>query len=143
MKHRIMPIVGYLSLGVIAIGITIFLYWLYSPPKEAISVSPSPIPIVKKTVKSDEFIVLKYTYCKNVNVNGRVVITLVGDKTQLTLPVTSERGDRECRSDVRVPLPVPPLASPGTYHFHFRATYKVNPLSTITQEYDTESFTVE
>lgn len=152
MRRKIISIISYTALGIIAIGVTIFLYWLYSPPKEAVSVSPDPIPVLTKTVKSDgtcavlgydRCVVLKFTRCKNVTATGRVVITLVNKTQLLTLPIADDKGDRKCDRDIQAPIPIPPIATPGEYHIHFRATYQINPLKSIIQEYDTESFNVE
>lgn len=150
MKRKIAPVVAYLSLGIIALGITVFLYWLYSPPKEAVSVSPNPIPVQNKQalkdnpvctlVKSDRCIVIKFTRCKNTKATGRVTTTLVGTNVQIPLPTGSDSGERKCNTDLQYPVPIPSLATPGTYHFHFRATYQVNPLKSIIQEYNTEDF---
>lgn len=152
MKHKISPIIGYCALIGIALGITVFLYWIYSPPKEAVSVSPNPITVVDSKilknnpvctlVKSDRCIVIKFTRCKNTGAVGRVTTTLVGTSVQIPLPTSSDSGERKCNADLQYPVPVPSIAAPGTYHFHFRATYQVNPLRSIVQEYDTEAFEV-
>lgn len=142
MTKKLLPYTGYSALFVIAVAITILLYWLYSAPAQAVTVSPNPIPVVNKTVTAGSYTQIKYSFCKNTNVSGRIVIALVGDNVQLTLPVGFERGKRTCETDKVVPLPVPPQATPGNYHFHFRATYQINPLRSIVQEYDTQEFAV-
>lgn len=154
MKLRI-PVVTtilYVGLILIALAITVGLYWLYSPPKEALSVSPHPIPVVNKVIKRDNTcaalgfdrcVILKLTRCKHVKTEGRVVITLVGQTERIPLPIAFDRSDRDCQTDVTLPLPIPNSALPGKYSYHFTATFKVNPLTSITQEYDTETFEVK
>lgn len=130
------------SLVGIGISIVILLYWLYSVPAQVISVSKSPIPVTTPTAQPGGYVILRYGYCKHVKSTGRVVIGLVGQTSQLNLPTGYESSKRGCYNDLQVPLPVPPLATPGKYHFHFRATYQVNPLKSVTQDYDTQSFMV-
>lgn len=152
MKHILSTILRYaLPLGLAILG-TIFLFWIYSPPKEALSVSPQPIPVLTETVKKDgtcaalgfdRCVVLKLTRCKNTDAKGRVVITLVSNKTRLTLPVGNDNGERKCDNNLQLPLPIPPQTAPDTYHINFRATYKINPIITLTQDFDTEEFNVE
>lgn len=108
----------------------------------AVDISPNPIPVLTKTVSPNGYVVLNYTYCKNVNTVGRIVISLVSDNVQLIIPVVYERNPRKCESNIKVPIPIPPQATPGEYHFHFRATYQINPLTSIIEDYDTQNFNV-
>lgn len=151
MKHKLSRAFRY-GITVLATGSAFaVLFWIYSPPKEAISVSPNPIPVIQvlkdnpacTLVKSDRCVILKLTRCKNVTATGRVVTTLVGGNTLYTLPIGEDSGGRKCDTDIQLPVPIPSIALPGKYHFHFRATYKVNPITTITQDYDSESFEVQ
>lgn len=152
MRRQLITFTLYLSLLLIGISMVVILYWLYSPPKDAIAVSPHPIPVVNKVVKRDgtcaalgyeRCVVLKLTRCKHVTAEGRVVTTLVGETERIPLPVVYDRGDRKCENDVSVPIAIPESALPGKYTFTFIVTFKVNPLTTITQEYTTESFEVQ
>jgi len=141
-KRKIGPWLGYVALLLTAVSVFVVLFWIYSPPMKALEISPNPIPVVTDNLKPYDYAVLKYTYCKNVTTTGRLTITLVGTSSQLVLPTTHERGERKCQNDVRVPLAIPPLTPPGEYHFHFRVMYIVNPLRTITQDFDTQEFKV-
>lgn len=140
----------HLFLVAIVGSLMLFLFWLYSPPKEAVSVSPNPIPVINvfkdnpvcALIKSDRCVVLKFTRCKNTKAVGRVTTTLVGANVQIPLPTGSDAGERKCSSDLQYPVPVPAIAPAGKYHFHFRATYQVNPFRSIIQEYDTQDFEV-
>lgn len=142
MKHKLRIIILYGALLIIALVMGKFLFWLYSPPKNALSISPNPIPVLTKQVKPNDYVVLKLTRCKNVSSKGRIVISLVGSTYQLTLPPITDTSERSCDTDTKIPIPVPPQATPGTYHYHFRTTYQVNPITLITQDFDTENFTV-
>lgn len=137
---------------ILGVSLTVILFWIYSPPQEALSISPHPIPVVTKVVKEDgtcavlgynRCVVLKLTRCKNVRSTGRVVVSVVGKEVQDILPVLTDTGERKCENDVTIPFPIPPQTVAGTYHLHFRTTYKINPLVTVTQDFDTEEFTVE
>lgn len=86
-KRRIAPYLINIGLLFLLIPMTLVLYWIYSPPQEALSVSPHPIPVVNKVIKRDNTcaalgfdrcVILKLTRCKHVKTEGRVIITLVG-----------------------------------------------------------------
>lgn len=145
MKVRIpvVHILVYAALGLTTTFVFIILYWLYSPPKEALTVSPYPITVLSKKVKADSYVILQTTRCKHVKSAGRITSTLVGEKVQIPLPAINDTSGRDCTPpDTKVPYPIPPLTTPGTYFLRFRVTYKVNPLTTIMQELDTEPFEV-
>lgn len=152
MRHKLKSFILYGALLAIAFSVTVFLYWLYSPPKEALSISPRPIPVLTKVVKNDpscaiigadRCVVLKLTRCKNIEAFGRISPTFISNTDRVPAPEIPDRGERRCDTDIIVPFPVPRAAPPGKYHIHFRTVYKVNPITTITQDYDSEEFTVE
>lgn len=142
-RQKALWIAGYIALGVMATFTAIILYWLLSPPKEVLSVNPHPIVVLTEKTHPDGLVLIRYNYCKNASATGRLVISLVGEDVQLTLPITTEPNPKGCEDNVEVPLPIPAQATPGRYHFHFRVTYQVNPLRTIIQDLDTEEFSVE
>lgn len=151
-KRRIIPGFGYLALLVVAGGIGTLLYWKLSTPTEVLSIRPQPIPVLTKVVKlnpacaiigADRCVVLKITQCKNVEANGKISPTFVSNTDRIPTPEIIERGERKCQNDITVPFPVPRVAPPGKYHIHFRTTYKVNPITTIVQDFDSEEFEVQ
>lgn len=135
-------IIVYIVLLILFIPVAILLYWLYSAPKEVLVVTPNPIQVTTKSAKAGEYVLLHYDVCKNINATGRIVVTLVGETVQLSLPTGRENTEKGCQKDLTVPLPVPPLTATGSYYYRFRVTYPVNPLKTIVQEYRTENFGV-
>lgn len=132
-----------IALSLMAVCILIILYWLYSVPDKALVVKPSPITVATKTVSPGGYVLLHYDFCKNVTADGRVIITLVNSKSQTNLPTTTERSPKGCYSNLTAPFPIPNQTVAGTYHITFRTTYKVNPLRSIVQQYDTQSFVVK
>lgn len=131
------------SMALMAVAVGVILFWIFQPPTEAIAVSKVPIPITNTVISPNTFVTLKYSYCKQVSSIGRISITLVNQTSALMLPTGYEASNKGCYNNTTVVLPVPPQATGGVYHFHFRATYIVNPLRTITQDYDTVNFTVK
>ncbi len=152
MKRKIISLITYTALAVIGIGVFTFVFWLYSVPDKAVTVSPDPIPVLTKVVKEDKTCailgynrcaILKFTRCKHTRATGRVVITLVGKDSLLTLPPSTDSSPRKCDTDIRFPLPIPPQTVAGVYHFHFRVTYQINPITSQVVDLDTEEFTVQ
>lgn len=132
-----------ISLLLTAAAVALVLYWIYSVPANALTVK-QPIRVISKTVQPNTYVVLETEdYCKNVSSTGRVTTSLVSATSQLMLPTGSENSPKGCRADAQLVLPIPPQAIPGQYHYHFRAVFQVNPIRTITQDYDTESFVVQ
>lgn len=121
--------------------IGIVFYW-YIVPYSILEIKNSPVPVVPKEVNGLRYVTAIFDYCKNVEVEGKIEIALVSDKTKLELPSSHETTKKGCKSDFEVPLPIPPHASTDTYHYHYIVTYKPNPLRTIVVEFDTEAFKV-
>lgn len=138
MIKKILP---FIPLAVIAISLAVILYWIYSPPKQVLEIE-QPIKVVTKSARPGEYILLNSTFCKKIKSEGRMIRSLIGESTQLALPVTTESSPKGCQENLVFPMAVPELAPPGQYHFYFRVTYQINPLTSITQDIHTESFTV-
>jgi hypothetical protein len=116
--------------------------WIVSTPHEALTIQKLPIPLVHGTTTAGDYITLDINFCKNVSADGRVVTTLVSSRTQLVLPTSTDNGHKGCFTNAHIPLPIPPQATPDTYHYHFHVVYKVNPLRTLTSDFDTANFKV-
>lgn len=141
--YSIVKWVAHIALAIVAIGVGIMLYWLYSPPKEVITIHKLPVPVSPKPASPGQLVSLTYDYCKNANVNGKVYRWLVSDKTRLAAPVESDLTHAGCQKEAKVYISIPPQATPDTYHFHYRVIYEFNPFVIREQEWDSEKFEVK
>jgi hypothetical protein len=87
-------------------------------------------------------VILKYDYCKNADITGRLRTSFVNDKSELFLPAVEERSPKTCANGTEVPYLVPPQVVAGTYKLHFTATYQLNPLKKVVIEWDSQSFEI-
>lgn len=135
--------VGYVVLVAALVGIGTIAYWLNQPDK-VLEIKNQPIPIrtIRPEAHPDGVVILKYSYCKNYDVEGRIRTSFVNDKVEIFLPAATDRTEKICRDDIEVPYVVPPQLTPGKYKMHFRATYKINPLKEAVIEWDSQEFDV-
>jgi hypothetical protein len=134
-------IYGLLGLGAV-IGV-IFLYWAFQFPRQVLAVKNVPVPVITNPVAAGGVAVLTYDYCKYIDADGKLYTSLISHKTELLLPLADERTRKACADHLQVPMIVPPQALPDRYHFHFRATYRLNPLREVTVEWDSQEFEVK
>lgn len=127
-------LLAFLTIGLIS-------YWLVFP-YDVLDVKKLPVPVTRTPTSADGIIVLKFNYCKNMEIEGNLEISMISTSTAILLPPAEERTHAGCRKDFNAPVIIPSQASNGTYFFHYKVTYKVNPLKTIVEEFDTEKFEV-
>lgn len=136
-------VISYSMLISLVLVLALGLYWLYSPPREVLTIHTLPVPVTHQPVKPGDYVILTYDYCKNARVSGTVTYELISDRTKLSVPDAWDTTPKTCISSLSVPVPVPPQTPPGKYHIHYETSYKFNPLVTRTQEWDSEKFEVK
>jgi hypothetical protein len=131
-----------IALVIIGIMIAIFVYWGISG-REVLVINNQPFPVrtIREHAKADGVIILKVSFCKKIKNEGKVRVSFVSASREIFLPVNNEDSPPGC-VDTEVPVLVPKDIPPDTYHIHFRATYKVNPLKTVTEEFDSKPFEI-
>lgn len=136
--------IAYVVLALAAIVIGIVGFWSIQP-NNVLNIKNAPVPI--RTIHLEAHpagvVILKYDYCKNISVNGTIRTSFVGDASEIFLPLAEDKTDKMCADGLEVPYLVPPQIVTGTYHLHFKATYILNPLKTVVQEWDSQPFDVE
>lgn len=127
---------------VISIG-GLFIYWTLSSSEVLVLKNlPFPAQTVPATAATDGLIELKVDYCKKVNATGIVRISFVSNAREVFLPIAPDKQPAQCLN-TNIPIIIPKDLPPDTYHIHFHVVYKVNPLKTTTQDFDSKSFTVK
>ena len=127
----------FLTIFIVYTGV--FAYWLLWP-FEPVRVNSITIENPGKIVKAGDILVYKICYEKLMPVSGKLSRKLINDTkidlrdADITAPVGKD-------ADF-VQISVPPYAPPGKYHLWWSASYKVNPLRTVTVSKESEGFEV-
>jgi hypothetical protein len=128
-------------LGIFAIVAATISYWILAPG-DVLVIHNGPVPIRPTTITAGSSAILAYDYCKNSDTAGTLKTSVISARTELLVPETAERSPKAC-AKIDVPIIIPPQAVPDTYHFHFKAVYRLNPFRQITVEWDSMPFTVQ
>jgi hypothetical protein len=85
------------------------------------------IPIRPQQVRAGDFVFMHIDYCKLRDIDGKVVVRLVGSKfiTRLTWP--DDRTKTGC-VNTEIPIPIPDNSNDDVYYIEFEVIYQVNPL---------------
>jgi hypothetical protein len=131
----------YVSMGIAAVALGVFYYWALTP-MDIIQIKNSPVEIrpPQNTVGNAE--ILTHNFCKLTDDHGTLRISFVGVATENFLPISQENSPKQCNDKLEFPILIPQTLAPGKYHVHFKATYKPNPIRTVIEEWDSQSFEV-
>lgn len=134
--------VAYLSLGLIAAISILFLYWSFQP-QDVLEIHNEPFPVrtIREHPNSDGVVILKVDYCKKTEAVGRVRTSFVSESRETFLPVAEDKGPKGCNV-VELPILIPTDLTPGDYKVKFRVEYKINPIRTVVEEFESSQFTV-
>lgn len=115
-------------------------FWLIYPYTPITVESPILITNPNKQVKAGEELVYKITYEKKMDIHGILTRKLINEfKIDLAdSPAASPVG----KDSDKVPIPIPRGADPGKYRLWWSATYKVNPIRTVTVSAESEEFEI-
>jgi hypothetical protein len=127
------------ALACVAVGLIVF--WSLAPD-QVIEIKHLPVPVITKTVSSDQVMIQRYDLCKVADARGKVERTLVSSVAAVALPTITDTLNEGCIQDAAVPTLLPPQARPDRYRLHYKVTYTLNPLKTVVQEWDSEPFQV-
>lgn len=131
--------VAYVVVALAALTTGLMAYW-GAAQYDVLDIRQSPVPVRPKEVSGpDPTIIATIDYCKKLDVEGTAVVTLVSKKTVLLTPAYKDKTPKTCAT-LEAALLIPPQATPDVYHYHWRVVYKVNPIKTVVEEFDTEEF---
>lgn len=117
-------------------------YWS-ATPVHVLVVSNNPVPVRPTELTPGSAVIMTYTYCKNTDTKGTVRTSLVSATSETFLPLAPDITGKQCHVKLDVPAVIPMETAAGSYHFHFRATYRINPLKTEIDEWNSQNFTVQ
>lgn len=133
-KSKVASLVLLLAIGVAAI----IAYWAIVPV--------DVLEIKKATVESTDdgrVKILNFDYCKVSDAQGKIEWRIVSRSSEILLPEGQDRQGKTCNANLRAPILIPPHAAPDTYIIRYKVTYKVNPIRTVVEEFETTPFTVQ
>ena len=140
-KHVLLTVFSYGTMLLAFVFLAVVLFWQFYP-YHVIDSRPKPYNIVEpgKTVYQGGVLSYEYDYEKfldtPVTVRKQFVDGIIFEAPSIFTykPV----GEGHVHAQIEIPETLPP----GTYHLRITATYKVNPIRSITIENSTEEFTV-
>lgn len=141
--ERRVHILVYIALAIIALALSIVSYWLFTP-KDVLEIKNNPVPVrtVRKHPTADGVIILKVNFCKKVGAYGRVRVSFVSQSRELFLPITVDTSPPRCE-EAEVPILIPHETPPGTYVIRYLINYRINPLKSAVEEFDSQPFEVK
>jgi hypothetical protein len=140
MRQKLLKIFIYSALGIISIGVAIFVYWNLQP-NDVLTIR-GPITVKPVVAKGEGAVTLHFNFCKNMDVEGKVQQSFVSNKTELLSPGILDRGPKACYKDQAVTILIPPQTLPDRYRIKYTVTYQVNPITTTVETFESEPFDV-
>lgn len=142
-RARVLNHFVYLALIVLAIAIGLFLKWSFQRQDVlVINNQPFPVRTVQDGSNSKGIVIMKVDFCKNVAVKGQIRVSFVSSTREVFLPVAEETQGVGCQK-ADLPIVIPKDLISDTYKVKFRATYQLNPLRSVTNEFETAQFEVK
>ena len=116
-------------------------FWLLFPYNPL--VIEQPTKVLTPVVKTGEVIYVEFDFEKNTDIKPNITVALV-DGVIFNLPEFSPINPIGHTSKKVVGILTVPMTVPcGEYHIDFSADYKMNPIRTVTVEYETEKFIID
>lgn len=138
-KIEIKVVYGMLIL--IGLIFVLLAYWIFAPIK-TLMIKQLPLPVTKpEDISSGRIIVLRFDYCKDTNLHGKVTRQLISDRSAINLPVYNETLITGCHK-TDAPIILPYTVATQTFHIHYHVEYPVNPLRSEIVEFDSAKFTI-
>ncbi len=121
----------------------VFIYWLnysYDP----LVINKLPVPVSKTVVKQGDYQEMVFSYCKSIGNTDHINRYLVTKTVTVIIPPPDQIGNtpKGCRDNVVVPIPISKISEIGEAQIHWVVEYRVNPIRVITEEFDSETFTI-
>ena len=139
-KKELQYIAVVISMSFVVIIFLIFMFWWVYPYK-TVEVKSQPYIVEQSPVKQGENLIYVVDYCKYTKVVPIVHKQFIDGiiysvpESNVNLPI----GCQKIRVSVRVPENLPPDAN---YRLKVHTAFQVNPIRIITNEYETEEFSV-
>lgn len=139
-------VVNYLlsfALLVLTLATGLLLYWSFQN-EDVLQVKNSPFPVrtIREHPTANGVIILSVDLCKQTSAVGRVRTSFVSQSRDILLPISEDRGPKGCNK-VEVPVLIPSDTPADTYRVKFHVDYKINPLKTVVEEFESEPFIVD
>lgn len=142
-KIRIIAVIGYILLGLIAIAVAVFSYWALRPSDVLeFKNAPAPVRSIRHYPRAGGVEILDVNYCKKINAKGRVRTSFVSKSREVFLPVAIDDQPAMCLH-TEVPILIPKDLPPDVYKVHFHVEYEISPIKTTIEELDSQEFRVE
>lgn len=140
--ERRVHFIVYIALVIIALGLLTVSYWLLAP-SDVLEIKNAPVPIrtIREHPTAEGVVILNVDYCKKVGATGQVRVSFVSQSREIFLPIAVDKAEPKCEK-VEVPVLIPHDTPSDTYIIRYYITYKVNPLRSTIEQFDSQEFHV-
>lgn len=131
----------YVILGFIFAILMLIAYWTFAPV-DVLEIKKLPVPVTDpQNIRSGRLVILEFDYCKYHNFTGSVERQLVSERLVLDLPSYKDHTPKSC-GQISAPIILPYTVATQKFHIHYKVTYRVNPIKTVVEEFDTVEFEI-
>lgn len=140
MKHRLMYILGIISLILSSFILLLMFFWSIYPYKPIV-INKEPIKVITKEVKKGDILIYELDYCKN-NKNKVEISRSFVDGIVFATPTVTTENPLGCTVS-NISIQVPETLPNGEYYLKVSYSYQVNPIRKVSVDSTTETFTVK
>lgn len=139
-REKIVTYLVYALLALAGIALIVCFYWL-ATRQDAIQLN-GPVTVNPDTVMVGGTVHVNTSYCKVTNAPGRVIQRFVSNTTEIFAPTITETDKKGCYNK-NLPVVLPPTVTAGTWRVYYRIAYQTSPITTVTEDFYSEPFTVK
>lgn len=139
---RVINKLVFIAMALVAGLIALFLFWAFQP-SDVLVVKNTPVPVrtIREHPTADGVVILNVDYCKKIKAIGRSRVSFISPSREIFLPIGEERQDPTC-GQKEIPILIPHELPSGKYKVRFRIEYKINPVRTVFEDFDSLEFEV-
>lgn len=127
---------------ILTIAVGVFIYWSFTGKDVIVLKQGAPLKVTPSVVQPGGKVIMSISFCKIVSARGRITRRLVSDTSEVFAPTEDDTSGKSCYDNAPVPVPIPEQTACGTYKINYRVVYKTNPLHTVVEEFESQSFKV-
>ena len=131
----------YGTLALTAIMMAMIAYWLFRPVTVLVVKNPQAVKVDKQVYQAGDRLIYSLDYCKHEAIPGTISRALV-DGIRISYVAFYNNLPKGCGVTNNADLVIPEFVGTGTYHIEATATYRINPLKTVSTTWRSEDFQV-
>ena len=140
MKNTLLNALLNTVLSLVIVAMLYIGYQLFYPVIPFV-INTIPVKVITKEVKPGDTLIYEVDYCRYDGRTATVYRSFLGE-TNIATPSVASVSVLGCHT-AKIPISVPDVTPPGTYHLGVNVKFQINPLRTETVSFHTEDFIVQ